>query len=58
MADGQGNFGDPQQHADAGAQSGGNTGNPAQHSRAGEKGAEAQSTEDKAKGGENSHRND
>ncbi len=57
MAQGQGNFGNPQQHAKAGSMSSGNTGNPAQHSKAGKKGAAAQSTADKRKGGTNSHMN-
>jgi uncharacterized protein len=57
MAEGQGNFGNPKQHAKAGSMSSGNTGNPEQHSEAGKKGAEAQPTEAKVKGGENSHRN-
>ena len=56
MAKRQGNFGRPQQHAKAGSMSSGNTGNPQQHSKAGKKGAEAQSTEAKAKGGRNSRR--
>lgn len=34
----------------------GNFGNPKQHSEAGKKGAEAQSTAAKAKGGRNSHK--
>jgi general stress protein YciG len=41
-----------------GSNSGGNFKNdPKRASEAGKKGAEAQSTEDKARGGENSHRN-
>jgi hypothetical protein len=40
MAEGQGNFG-----------------NPKQHSEAGKKGAQAQPTEAKRKGGQNSHKN-
>lgn len=55
MAQGQGNFGNPKQHAKAGSMSSGNTGNPQQHAEAGRKGAEAQPTEAKAKGGRNSH---
>lgn len=54
MAQGQGNFGNPEQHREAGRQSSGNTGNPEQHRKAGKKGAEAQRTEAKAKGGRNS----
>lgn len=57
MAEGQGNFGNPQQHAKAGSMSSGNTGNPEQHSEAGKKGAQAQPTEAKSKGGRNSHSN-
>ncbi|MDB5175510.1 MAG: hypothetical protein JWM81_368 [Candidatus Saccharibacteria bacterium] len=69
MAEGQGNFGNSEQHAKAGSMSrsgssnqssgsaGNNTGNPQQHSEAGKKGAEAQPTEAKAKGGANSRRN-
>ena len=57
MAQGQGNFGNPQQHAKAGSMSSGNTGNRAQHSAAGKKGARAQPIEAKRRGGENSHRN-
>lgn len=57
MADGQGNFGNSEQHAKAGSMSSGNTGNPKQHSEAGKKGAEAQPIEAKRKGGENSHKN-
>ena len=55
MADGQGNFGNSEQHAKAGSMSSGNTGNPKQHSIAGKEGAQAQPTEAKAKGGKNSH---
>ena len=51
MADGQGNFGNTEQHRKAGSMSSGNTGNSAQHSKAGKLGAKAQSTADKAKGG-------
>jgi hypothetical protein len=58
MAQGQGNFGNSNQHAKAGSMSSGNTGNKKQHSEAGKKGAAAQPTEAKAKGGTNSHRND
>lgn len=54
MAQGQGNFGNHEQHREAGRQSSGNTGNPEQHRKAGKKGAEAQPTEAKAKGGRNS----
>ena len=57
MAQGQGNFGNPEQHARAGSMSSGNTGNPEQHSEAGKKGAAAQSTEAKRRGGQNSHKN-
>lgn len=55
MAEGQGNFGRPQQHAKAGSMSSGNTGRSAQHAKAGKKGAAAQSTAAKRKGGLNSH---
>lgn len=41
MAEGQGNFGNPKQHAEAGKMSSGNTGNPKQHAKAGKKGAAA-----------------
>lgn len=58
MAEGQGNFGNPQQHAKAGSMSSGNTGNPQQHSQAGKKGAAAQPIEAKRRGGHNSHKND
>lgn len=57
MTQGQGNFGNSEQHAKAGGMSSGNTGNPKQHAAAGKKGAAAQSTEAKAKGGINSHKN-
>lgn len=57
MVKGQGNFGNPQQHASAGSMSSGNTGNSAQHAKAGKKGAAAQKISDKAKGGRNSHNN-
>jgi hypothetical protein len=55
MAEGQGNFGNTEQHRKAGSMSSGNTGNPQQHAEAGKKGAQAQPTEAKRKGGENSH---
>jgi len=58
MAEGQGNFGNPKQHAEAGHKSSGNTGNPKQHAEAGKLGAKAQSTEAKAKGGRNSHKSE
>ena len=51
----RGNFGNPQQHARAGHMSSGNRGNSAQHAEAGRKGARAQPTEAKAKGGRMSH---
>lgn len=54
MAEGQGNFGNPEQHAKAGSMSSGNRGNSEQHADAGRKGARAQSTQAKAKGGRNS----
>lgn len=54
---GQGNFGNPQQHAKAGSMSSGNTGNPQQHAKAGKKGAQAQPIEAKRLGGEHSHDN-
>ncbi len=57
MAEGQGNFGNPQQHAKAGSMSSGNTGRSAQHSKAGKKGAAAQPMSAKQKGGANSHIN-
>jgi hypothetical protein len=57
MAEGQGNFGNPKQHAKAGSMISGNTGNPEQHSEAGKKGAAAQPIEAKRKGGQNSRRN-
>ena len=57
MTQGQGNFGNSEQHAKAGSMSSGNTGNPDQHAAAGKKGAAAQSKADKAKGGANSHQN-
>lgn len=57
MAEGQGNFGNPKQHAEAGRQSSGNTGNPKQHAEAGKKGAAAQPLEAKKRGGMNSHKN-
>lgn len=57
MAEGQGNFGNTEQHRKAGSMSSGNTGNPQQHSEAGKKGAKAQPTEAKRRGGENSHKN-
>jgi hypothetical protein len=41
MAQGQGNFGNTEQHRKAGSMSSGNTGNPAQHSEAGKKGGKA-----------------
>ena len=41
MAEGQGNFGNPKQHAKAGSMSSGNTGNPEQHAKAGKLGAAA-----------------
>jgi hypothetical protein len=55
MAQGQGNFGNPEQHRKAGSMSSG--GSHEHHVEAGKKGAAAQSTEDKAKGGRNSHAN-
>jgi|GEM_PF-6230947 len=55
-SDGRGNFGNPEQHARAGAMSSGNTGNPEQHAAAGRLGNKAQSKAAKAKGGRNSHR--
>ena len=57
MAEGQGNFGNTEQHRKAGSMSSGHTGDPKQHAEAGKKGAAAQSKEDKAKGGRNSHKN-
>jgi hypothetical protein len=54
MAQGQGNFGNPKQHAEAGRQSSGNTGNSKQHAEAGRMGAEAQPKEAKAEGGRKS----
>jgi len=53
----QGNFGNAKQHEAAGRMSSGNTGNPKQHSEAGKKGAVAEPSEARRKGGRNSHRN-
>ncbi|HSE61111.1 MAG TPA: hypothetical protein VLA88_02355 [Candidatus Saccharimonadales bacterium] len=55
MAEGQGNFGNHEQHVKAGSMSSGNTGRPEEHAKAGREGAKAQPTEAKAKGGRNSH---
>jgi hypothetical protein len=49
---GQGNFGNPQQHAEAGRQSSGNRGNPEQHAEAGRQGGRSSGEGNGGNGGE------